>query len=158
MQVHMEIEKIKKYDSLLNQNIHMILYKFMAIILASGFFYRFIFVKFVDVNQLYEKDVVTAFMILPAMLWFFFCVFLKMKKEENERKSFVFEDVNVYSFLKNLGVEEKKLDMVYTLVVAKILNKIKDKDGFDYNDFQNKVSDKSLTYKSINVFESYKQL
>lgn len=154
----MEIEKIKKYDSLLNQNIHMILYKFMAIILASGFFYRFIFVKFVDVNQLYEKDVVTAFMILPAMLWFFFCVFLKMKKEEKERKSFVFEDVNVYSFLKNLGIEEKKLDMVYTLVVAKILDKIKDKDGFDYKDFQNKVSDKSLTYKSVNVFESYKQL
>jgi hypothetical protein len=153
-----EIEKIEKYVAENNTGIHYFLYQMMAVVIFSGFIYRYLISNLVEIDIAWEKDVLTIFMIFPLFMlgvWHYF----KERKSQKKQNQIVFEKVNVFDFISKFETDPLKQEITYMIVMNKIfenLNRFNKINNSDLVRFKEEMNNLTCEYHSLEVYKYMK--
>lgn len=155
-----EIAKIERYNAISNQHPSAIIYQMMFVVLVSGLSYRYIFSPWLNIPADMEKDISTLFLIVPIILFGIFYTY-KERKSQKEREKFTFEEVNIYEFLKKFESDPVKLEVAYNIIAGKMLANLNQKQIIKEDDmqtFKDKMNNKELIYKSVEILKLFKNI
>lgn len=156
-----ELEKAHKYNNLDNQNISVYMYQTFGIILLNLLFYKYVIGHFFPTIS---KDFLSLSVIISCML-FCFHIQRKFKKIDKAQKSIIFENVNLFEFLKayfhknSLNLVDKNdenmelyVSQLYLAITGIIMKeKIMTEKQEDLNAFYKNVENKTVQMKSYSI-------